>query len=350
MKLTWTRITVHTRNPWRIARPGSSASDFDVHRTIVSIEHDGVVGYGESAPSLYYRQTPDTVEATLAKLAPALGDDPFALGPIVERLTHAFADQLASVAAVDEALHDWVGRKLSVPVWRLLGLDRRATPVTSMTIGLPPDALESPAQYLRERVAEAHDFDILKIKVGTPNDAANLETIRAAAPDAKLRLDANCGWSAESAPRRIRELAFFGIELIEQPIPAGQIETLRSLREESPVPIFVDEDSLRPADVMKLAGIVDGINVKLSKCGGIREAVRMIQIARSAGLAIMLGCMVETSLGISAAAQIASLVDYVDLDGHLLLADDPFTGLDVMAGRVLPPDRPGLGIDAGVVF
>jgi L-alanine-DL-glutamate epimerase-like enolase superfamily enzyme len=177
-----------------------------------------------------------------------------------------------------------------------------------------------------------------------------LEAIRTAAPHVRLRLDANCGWSPDDACERMAALAGFNIEFVEQPIAAGQREVLRALRRSSPVPIFVDEDSVRPTDVQLLAGVVDGINIKLSKCGGIREAIRMVHVARAAGLKVMLGCMVETSLGISAATQIASLADYVDLDGHLLLGDDPFSGLELHAGRVLPPDRPGLGVDAGAAF
>jgi L-alanine-DL-glutamate epimerase-like enolase superfamily enzyme len=248
-------------------------------------------------------------------------------------------------------LHDWVGKRLRVPVWRLFGLDRAATPVSSMTIGLPPDDLDSPRDYLRQRVAEvAGQFEVLKVKVGTARDHEHLEAIRSAAPQVRLRLDANCGWSPEEAAERIRQVSRFGTEFVEQPIAAGQHAALRELRRTSPVPIFVDEDSLTPRDVLPLTGVVDGINIKLSKCGGIREALRMIHLARAAGLKIMLGCMVETSLGISAAAQLAALVDYVDLDGHLLLRDDPFAGLELHAGRVLPPDAPGLGVDASAAF
>ncbi|UCG16831.1 MAG: dipeptide epimerase [Phycisphaerales bacterium] len=338
MKLTWRRLSVHTKYPFRIARPGSSVDGNDVHRIIVEIERDGIVGRGEAAPSSFYGQSLETVEATLAQAGPLLGDDPFQIGPIVDRLLYRFNDHRAAVAAIDEALHDWVGQKLEVPVWRLLGLDAAAVPPTSMTVGI--DNLDLIAQKTREASA----FEIIKVKVGTADDEAILSTVREHAPHQVLRVDANCGWSADQARDRIEAIRRFNLELIEQPIASGQYDALQRLTEAVDVPVITDEDSATPDDVLKLAGRVDGVNVKLSKCGGIRQGFDMIRLARAHGLKVMVGCMVETSIGVSAIAQLAPLADFADLDGHLLLADDPFTGPVLRGATVYPPDAPGLGI------
>ena len=340
MKLSWKRITAHTRYPFRIARPGSSvkANGTEIERIVVSIERDGIVGRGEATPTPYYNQSLESVERALADASPLLGNDPGDVDRIVDRLLDAFDDQRAAVSAIDVAVHDWLGRSRGLPVWRLLGLDVSRTPPTSMTIGI--DRLD----LLPEKVARAADFVALKIKVGSGDDLKTLGALRRLAPDKRVRVDANCGWPAESIIEHIRPLLEFDLELIEQPAPAGSFDAVRAARRESPVPLIADEDAVRPADVEKLHGVYDGVNVKLSKCGGIREALRMIGLARERDMRVMLGCMVETSLGVSAAAHIASLADYADLDGHLLLADDPFTGLVLHDGVVLPGDEPGLGV------
>lgn len=341
MRIEAERISLHTTHPFHIARPGASVEGRDVHRLIVNLEHDGIVGFGEAAPSPYYRQSVDTAErcVTAVGQSPALlGDDPMAVIPIIARLLEAFDDQRAAIAAIDAALHDWIGKKLNIPVWRLLGLDASLTPHTSMTIGLDePDVIA-------RKIEEARDFAALKIKVGTDRDVETLALVRKIAPDCRLRLDANGAWTPDTAIERILVLARFDPELIEQPIAAGQHDALREIHAKSPVPIFVDEDCVRPRDVPVLAGCVTGINVKLAKCGGIREALRMIELAHTFDLKVMLGCMVESSVGISAAAQLASLVDLVDLDGHLLLEDDPFEAVTLDGDRVIPFNRPGLGV------
>ncbi|MFH0981931.1 MAG: dipeptide epimerase [Planctomycetota bacterium] len=340
MKLTWQRVTLHSKHPFRIARGGASLEGSETHRVIVRFECAGTVGLGEAAPSPYYGQSCESVEATLAEAAPLLGDDPFRVILIVDRLLERFGDQTAAVAAIDMALHDWIGRKLGMPVWRWLGLDPTLTPPTSYTIGL------TELQDLPARVAEATGFRSLKLKVGARDDEQTLRIVREHAPEVGLRIDANGAWSPEEAPGRIAALSRFNLELVEQPIAAGRIEVLRALRRQSPVPIIADEDCVRVADLPRLVGAVDGVNVKLAKCGGIREALTLMRVARRLGLKVMLGCMIETSLGVSAAAQLASLADYVDLDAHLLLADDPYEGLVLAEGVVRPSDRPGLGITA----
>ena len=341
MRVDSERFALHTTHPFRIARAGASVDGRQVHRLIVRLEHDGLVGMGEAAPTPYYHQSLDSAQRCVDRLRRTphlLGDDPLAIVPIVGRCLEAFDDQRAFVAALDAALHDWIGLKLNLPVWRLLGLDASMTPPTSMTIGIDePD-------ILAQKIEEARDFDVLKIKVGTSRDMETLALVRELAPNHRLRLDANGAWTPDTALERIAALAQFEPELIEQPIAAGQRHALRRIHAQSPVPIFVDEDCIRPGDLPPLAGCVTGVNIKLAKCGGIREALRMIDLARALHLKVMLGCMVETSVGISAAAQIASLADFVDLDGHLLLADDPFEALKRAGDRVLPTTRPGLGI------
>jgi L-alanine-DL-glutamate epimerase-like enolase superfamily enzyme len=341
MKLSWRRITAHTTYPFKIARSGSSVrgDGTEVERVVVRIEHDGVIGEGEAAPVPYYHQSIESVERTLADAEKLLGNDPADIDTIVDKLLENFDDQRASVAAIDAALHDWVGKRRGVPVWKLLGLDPARTPATSMTIGI--DSLD----LLPEKVAAAQKFGILKCKVGTDRDVETLTALRKLAPAKKIRVDANCGWLPEAIAERIKAVLPFNLELIEQPTVAGNYDAVRAGRRAANVPIVADEDSLTPADVPKLEGVYDGINIKLCKCGGIREARRMVDAARQRNMKIMLGCMVETSLGVAPAAHIASLVDYVDLDGHLLLRDDPYTGLRLDGDVVRPGEGPGLGVN-----
>jgi L-Ala-D/L-Glu epimerase len=297
----------------------------------VELEHEGLVGRGEAAPVYYRGETPASALDYLAS-AP-LPDDPFALE---DALAGPAADA-AGRSALDAALHDWVGRRLGVPVWRLLGLSRCA-PVTSYTLGI--DTLEG----TRDRARRAASFRALKVKVGGPDDLARLEAIREET-GAVLRVDANEGWTLEAAREMVPALVELGVELIEQPFPAADLESFRALREVDPLPpVIVDEGCQNLADVAPAAAYADGINVKLAKSGGVREAVRMIHAARALGLHVMLGCMVESQLGVAPAAALASLADWVDLDGHLLLADQPFTGLRFEDGRVLPSAEPGLGV------
>ena len=300
----------------------------------VELEHDGLTARGEAAPVYYRGESAESATDFLADAAPKLGDDPFAL----EETLGALRGDAAGRAALDAALHDWIGRRLGVPVWRLLGLSR-VGPVTSYTIGI--DTLEG----TRERARGARRFRALKVKVGGAEDLARLEVVRSES-DAPLRVDANEGWTLEQARELVPALVELGVELIEQPFQAEDLDSFRALRELQPrPPVVVDEGCHDLSDVAGCASYADGINVKLAKCGGVREAIRMVHAARALGLRTMLGCMIESELGIAPAAQIASLFDWVDLDGHLLLADRPFAGLELSGGRVLPSDAPGLGIE-----
>ena len=304
----------------------------------VELEHEGVIGCGEASAVYYRGETVDAVVEFLGTTAPPLvGDDPFALEDIEERLEDV--DGLSGgKAALDAALHDWIGKRLGVPLWRLLGLSPRA-PHTSFTIGI--DTIEG----TRDRVRRAREFRALKVKVGGAEDLERLDAVREEAPDATIRVDANEGWTLDAARDLMPELIRLGVEFVEQPFPAADTDSFNALKDLHPrLPVIVDEGCQNLADVGPAAAYADGINVKLAKSGGVREAVRMIHAARALGLHVMLGCMVESQLGVAPAAAIASLADWVDLDGHLLLADQPFTGLRFEDGRVLPSAEPGLGV------
>jgi L-Ala-D/L-Glu epimerase len=305
----------------------------------VELEHDGVVGRGEASPVYYRGESVDSALEFLTSAAPPLvGDDPFALEDIEERLEDVDGEA-AGKAALDAALHDWIGRRLGVPVWRLLGLSP-AAPATSFTISI--DSVDG----TRDRARRAAGFRALKVKLGGAEDLERLEAVRAES-GAPLRVDANEGWTLESARELMPELIRLGVEFVEQPFPAEDVESFLALAELEPrLPVIVDEGCQDLRDVAPAAAYADGINVKLAKAGGLREAVRMIHAARALDLHVMLGCMVESQLGVAPAAAIASLADWVDLDGHLLLAEEPYTGLRFEDGRVLPSAEPGLGVAA----
>jgi L-Ala-D/L-Glu epimerase / N-acetyl-D-glutamate racemase len=303
----------------------------------VELEHEGILGRGEGAPIDYTGETPESAREFIERDgAAALGDDPFELEVIGERLSEHPGEQAAK-CALDAALHDWIGRRLGEPTWRLLGLPRSAPP-TSYTISV--DTVEGTA----DRVRRAAGFHALKIKLGGDDDVARLEAVRGET-DVPIRVDCNEGWTLERARELVPLLVEQGVELLEQPLPAGDLDGYRALSEIEPrPPIYVDEGCSDLRSVADVAAYADGINIKLAKAGGIREAVRMVHAARALGLGVMLGCMVESQLGIAAAAQIASLADFADLDGHLLLAGSPFEGLVLSEGRVLPSSDPGLGV------
>ncbi len=318
------------RHTFRLSR---GASD-EQHNLVVELVDDGLVGLGEAAPIARYGQDRESAARAVEAMAGRLGD-PRCFDAAAARA--AVPGQSAAEAAVDMALRDLAGKRLEAPLYELLGLDPGATPPTSMTIGLDtPEVVEA-------KVREAADFEVLKVKLGTEDDRAVLEAVRDTT-DQRLRVDANEGWTLEDALDRLEWLAKMGVELVEQPLPAAQLAQTRELRRQSPLPLVADESVGRAVDIPRLAGAFDAVNIKLMKCGGIGEALRMIHVARAHGMQVMLGCMVESSLGITAAAHLSPLVDFADLDGHLLVKNDPFLGATVVNGRVVLPDAPGLGI------
>jgi L-alanine-DL-glutamate epimerase-like enolase superfamily enzyme len=303
----------------------------------VELRHEGVSGYGEAAPIERYSESAESALAFVQESAGLLGDDPFALEEVGARLNERPGEQAAK-SALDAALHDLCGKLLGVPVWRLLGL-RRVGPPTSWTLGLG-----DPDETARKAERAAARFRRLKLKLGG-RDGLDVERVRAvrAVTDLPLQVDVNEYWTLEEALDALPRLAELGVAYCEQPLPEGDPGGA-DLKANSPIPIYVDEDCHTLADVATCAEIGHGINIKLAKTGGIREAVRMAHSARALGLGVMLGCMVESGLGIAAAAQIASLCNYVDLDGNLLLAEDPCPGVELVDGVQLPADAPGLGV------
>lgn len=332
MELSFETLTVTTRHAFRIAHGARRE-----HRnTFVRITHEGVTGWGEASPSHYYGESPELVEAALRAWAPHLGDDPFALDALHRRLDGVLAGASAARAALDSAMHDWIGRRLAQPTWRLFGLDRARVPVSCVTLGMStPEELELKLEELRE-------FPRLKVKLGAPGDVESLRRVRAAHRGA-IQVDANAAWSAADAVRVLRAIEPLGIELVEQPVARGDLDGLRWVRERVGIPVYADESVHRLSDVASLAGRVDGVNLKLMKCGSLGEMRRMIHAARAHGLGVMLGSMVESSLALSAAAQLAPLADVLDLDGHWLLARDPWSGAPGECGRIALADAPGLG-------
>ncbi|MGH3103249.1 MAG: dipeptide epimerase [Gaiellaceae bacterium] len=333
MELSARITTLRLAETFVIAR--ESADEAEVVQ--VDLRHDGVSGFGEAAPIERYHESAASALAFVREHAGLLGDDPFALEEIGERLARVPGEQAAK-AALDAALHDLCGKLLGVPVFRLLGL-RRDGPPTSWTLGLgDPDETARKAERARGR------FRRLKLKLGG-RDGLDVERVRAvrSVTDVPIQVDVNEYWSLEEALDALPQLAALGVEYCEQPLPEGDAGGAE-LKVRSPIPIYVDEDCHTLADVAACAERAHGINIKLAKSGGIREGVRMAHAARALGLGVMLGCMVESGLGIAAGAHMASLCDHVDLDGNLLLVEDPWPGVELVDGVQLPADVPGLGV------
>jgi len=327
-------LNMTLRDPFTISR----YSKRQAHNVLVTLTAEGITALGEAAPSYYYGETQAITLAALPLLIDELGDDPWDRAGILRRFDARLKGHAAAKAALEMALWDWIGKKVGQPLYRLLGLDPAKTPRTSFTIGI-----DTP-EVMAEKAKRAAIYPILKVKVGTDNDMARLRAVREARPDALLQVDANAAWTPRQAITAIAQLAPFNLMLVEQPVGPRDLDGLAFVHAHSPLPIFVDESCIGPHDIPALAGRCDGIVIKLMKCGGIGPALEMIAIARAVGLQIMLGCMIESSIAITAAAHLSPLVDYADLDGHLLLADDPYAGVKVVDGKLLLSQLPGLGV------
>lgn len=321
---------LHLNHPFKIARRST-----DAYRQVISVELDG--GIGEAAPALFYGETVQTVATALKTIASALGGNLDTIQDVMADIETTLGGNYAAKSAVDMALHDRLGKKLGIPLYQLLELNPQKTPYTSFTIGL-----DEP-EVMAEKTRQADAYPILKVKLGTPRDIEIIQTLRNVT-DKPIYVDANTAWSPKEAVRKIRELAQYGVELVEQPTKPNDIAGLKFVREHSELPIIADESVKRTRDIPALAECVDGINIKLVKCGGLFEACRMIHVARSHGLLVMIGCMIESSLGITAAAHLTPLVDYADLDGNLLIANDPYIGVTLDKGKLILPERPGIGV------
>jgi L-Ala-D/L-Glu epimerase len=343
MQINVNLFTVNKRFPLTISR-GTTAQTTNVW---VRISDDGIEGWGEASPFGVgnHRQSTDTIKDSLDLIAPLLqAFSPLQRQEIEQVLTQNQVPSAAR-AALDMAMHDWLGKRVGLPLWQIWGLDRNQIVPTSVTIGInsPEGAKTRARDWL-----QFTDVRLFKVKLGSPDgidaDQKMLLAVREEAPEIELFVDANGGWSLEDAIAMCNWLSNLGIKYVEQPLPRGQEKSLAKLKEHSPLPIFVDESCFASSDIPDLANYVDGINIKLMKSGGLTEAMRMVHTARAYRLQVMFGCYSDSSLANTAALQLAPLADYLDLDSHLNLIDDPFTGALLKEGRVLPNDLPGLGV------
>ena len=337
LRLLVEQCSITTRHPFVIARGSTNGYK---RAWVRIIDSDGLEGWGEADPSSFYGESLETVLAAFERLAAHLPRDPFDLEAAESRWEQVVPQNWSARAALSAALHDLVGKKLGQPLWRLWGLEPTRAPKSSFTIGL-----DTP-EKMRAKVAEAAEYPILKIKLGTDHDEEILRTIRDAT-DKPIRVDANAGWTVARAKEMVPVLKEFGVEFLEQPLAPDDLDGLAEVRRtasQHELPVVVDESCLVSADIPRLAGRVDGINIKLAKCGSLREALRMIATARAHNMLVMVGCMIETSLGITAAAHFTPLVDAADLDGAALTTDDPFVGASIDGGQISLPTEPGLGV------
>lgn len=333
-------IDVHLEVPFAISR----AVRTEKRLVLVELEENGVVSRGEASPDPYFGDTPESLERDVRASLELIPEDPSDLGTLRARLEERFPHGGAAACALDILCHDRAAQHAGVPLRAFLGLAPAEAPPTSFTIGI------AEPEVMAERAAAAGEkgFSVLKVKLGTADDVAVLRAIRTRFRGV-IRVDPNAAWTADEAPERIARIEPFGIEFVEQPVDPKDLEGLRRVREASPLPIVADEAAVRASDLDALAGACDGINVKLQKCGGIAEARLMIEKAHGLGLKVMLGCRAaETSVGIAAAAHLAPAADWADLDGNLLIVDDPFLAVPVVNGRFVYSARPGLGAIARV--
>jgi len=328
-------VRLNLRHTWTTTM-SSSAYRETVHTTYT---RGGITGHGEGAPIVRYHEDPaGALKAAESVRDLLLSANPMQFSKVMAEVFHRVKGEWAGKAAVDIALMDWVGQKLGIPLYSYFGLDPRDTPLTTFSIGI-----DTP-EITRQKTREADEFPILKVKVGLDTDEPTIEAVRSVTSK-PLRVDANEGWKdKEEAVRKINWLATKGVEFIEQPMPAEMIEETAWVHERVHIPIIADEACQRASDIPKLKGAFDGVNVKLDKSGGMLEAYRMISIAKSLGMKTMLGCMVSSSCSVTAAAHLSPLVDYADLDGNLLIANDPFHGVRVEKGKLILPNGPGLGL------
>lgn len=335
MKIRFYPYTLELKHVFTVAVSSRSTTPV----MMVEVEKDGIIGYGEASMPPYLGESHETARSFLERVDPDIFDDPFRLGDILAAIDALAPGNHAAKAAVDIALHDWVGKTMGYPWYRMWGLNADKTPVTSFTIGIDPDK-----EVIRQKVREAAEYKVLKVKLGRENDKEMIDTIREVT-DVPIRTDVNQGWkSKEEALKMIEWLATRNVEFIEQPMPKDMIDEHAWLTERSPMPVIGDESVVRLADVRKAWGVYHGINIKLMKCTGMREAHHMIGLARGLNMKIMLGCMTETSCAISAATQLSPLVDWADLDGAALIKNDLFRGAVIRDGKMVMPEGPGIGV------
>ncbi len=335
MKLTFEPYTLQLKHVFTIATSSRSTTPV----MLTKIEYDGFVGYGEASMPPYLGESQETAAKFLSKVDLSQFKNPFEMETILDYIDSIDEKNTAAKASVDIALHDLTGKIMKQPWFNIWGYDKTKTPYTSFTIGI-----DTP-EVVRQKVKEAEEYKILKVKLGRETDKEMIETIRSVT-DKPLTVDINQGWKEkEFALEMIHWLNERGTQFIEQPMPKDQIDDIAWLTEKSPLPTIGDESVQRLDDVRKAYGVYSGVNIKLMKCTGMREANKMLNLARALDMKVMLGCMTETSCAISAAAQLSPMVDWADLDGNLLISNDPYKGVEVVDGRVILNDNPGIGLN-----
>ncbi|MGD0589669.1 MAG: dipeptide epimerase [Bacteroidota bacterium] len=334
MKLTYRPYTLELKHVFTIATNSRTTTPV----MLTEIELNGILGYGEASMPPYLGESHETVQAFLAKIDLSKYENPFDLETILNDIDAIEPGNTAAKASVDIALHDLIGKLMGQPWFNIWGYDKNKTPNTSFTIGI-----DTP-EVVRQKTKEAEEFKVLKVKLGRDTDKEMIETIRSVT-DKPLTGDVNQGWKdKEKALEMLHWLNERNMVMIEQPMPKEQIDDLAWLTERSPLPIIGDEGVQRLTDIKKAVGVYHGINIKLMKCTGMREAQKMLTLARSLGMKVMVGCMTETSCAISAASHLSPMVDWADLDGALLIKNDIFDGTKIINGKVTLMDRPGIGV------
>lgn len=335
MKLTFMPYNLQLRHVFTVA----SNSRTITPGVQVEINYEGITGYGEASMPPYLGETVESVTAFLKTVNLEQFNDPFQMEDILAYIDSIAPGNTAAKASVDIALHDLVGKLLNAPWYKIWGLDKSKAPSTTYTIGIDT------AETVKEKTNEvAGKFNILKVKLGRDNDREMITSIREVS-SLPIAVDANQGWKDKQyAIDMIHWLHDRGVVMIEQPMPKSQLDDIAWLTEQSPLPIFADESIQRLSDVMAMKGVFSGINIKLMKCTGMREAWKMVTLARALNMKVMIGCMTETSCAVSAAAQLSPAVDFADLDGNLLISNDRFTGMQVINGKITLNDLPGIGV------
>jgi len=334
MKFTFKPYTLELKHVFTVAVNSRTTTPV----MLTEIEFDGIIGHGEASMPPYLGESHETATKFLSKVNLEQFNDPFEMEDILDYVDSIDQKNMAAKASVDIALHDLVGKLMNQPWYKIWGYDKNKTPYTSFTIGI-----DTP-EIVKEKTKEADIYKILKVKLGRDNDKEMIETIRSVT-NTPITVDVNQGWKDKYfALDMINWLKGKNVEFVEQPMPKEQVDDIAWLTQHSPLPIIGDESIQRIPDVIKAHGVYSGINIKLMKCGGMREAHTMLNLARALDMKVMIGCMTETSCAISAAAQLSPMVDWADLDGNLLIKNDPFEGVKVIDGKITLNDYPGIGL------
>ncbi|MCF8336124.1 MAG: dipeptide epimerase [Bacteroidales bacterium] len=335
MELTYQEYELQLKHVFTIAK-NSRTTTPDMQ---VRIHYNGYTGYGEAAMPPYYPENPESAKKFYEQLDLAQFKDPFEMEKILDYVDHVAPGNNFAKASIDIALHDLVGKLMGYPWYQIWGYDKTKTPSTSFTIGI-----DEP-KTVKKKTREADRFNVLKVKLGGGNDKEMIHSVRSVAPEKPLYVDVNGGWKDKhEALDMIHWLKEKGIVFVEQPMPKDQTDDIAWLTENSPLPTIADESIQRISSVMDAYKVYDGINIKLMKCTGMREAHKMLNLARSLGMKVLMGCMVASSCSVTAAAQLSPAIDWADLDGNLLISNDPYEGVKVVDGKLILPERPGIGI------